>query len=61
MIAICKSNEAFEDILTAGKHYTVLELRNGSVRVIDDRGSQRWFGLSRFGIQKAAQAEAVAC
>jgi len=59
MIALCKSNDAFEDILTTGKPYTILEIRNGSVRVLDDRGQRRWFGLSRFSIQKAEQA--VAC
>lgn len=56
MIALCKTNEAFEDILTSGKGYRVIELRNGSVLLADDQGNQRWFGLSRFALQRAETA-----
>ncbi|WP_210395217.1 hypothetical protein [Motiliproteus sediminis] len=59
MIALCKTNEAFEDILTSGKSYSVIELRNGSVLLADDRGNKRWFGLSRFALKRVE--EAVTC
>ncbi|RDE24754.1 hypothetical protein DV711_03990 [Motiliproteus coralliicola] len=54
MIATCKTNDSFEDILTQGKTYRVRELRNASLMIVDDTGDLRWFGLSRFklGIAK---------
>lgn len=58
MIACCKTNDAFEDILTTGKRYPIVEIRNGSLQVVDDSGMPRWFGLSRFQLH-AGQPEAV--
>lgn len=52
MIAICKTNDAFEDSLLAGKEYQVKELRNGSV-LIDSEAGPRWFGVGRFEIRAA--------
>lgn len=48
MLAICKTNDAFEDSLTSGKEYSIKELRNASLLIEDDRGEPRWYGLARF-------------
>ena len=53
MIAICKTNDAFEDTLTSGKQYPIRELRNASLLIEDDQGDKRWFGLSRFKLEAA--------
>ncbi|MEH6652439.1 MAG: hypothetical protein V7707_20680 [Motiliproteus sp.] len=53
MLAICKTNGAFEDTLTSGKEYLVRELRNASVMIVDDQGDTRWFGMSRFTLVAA--------
>ncbi|MEH6652107.1 MAG: hypothetical protein V7707_18955 [Motiliproteus sp.] len=58
MLAICKTNDAFEDTLTSGKEYPIRELRNASVMIEDDQGDNRWFGLSRFKLE-AVNAEAT--
>ena len=48
MLAICKTNDAFEDTLTSGKEYLIKELRNASLMIEDDQGDPRWYGLARF-------------
>jgi hypothetical protein len=48
MIARCKTNDAFEDTLTTHKPYPIVALRNASVLILNDRGQERWYGVSRF-------------
>ena len=53
MLAICKTNTAFEDTLTSGKEYPVMELRNASLMIEDDQGDKRWYGMTRFKLEAA--------
>lgn len=55
MIALCKTNEAFEDTLTSHQSYRILELRNASVLILNDKGEARWYGLGRFTLGHAAE------
>lgn len=48
MIAICKTNDAFEDQLTTDGQYPILEVRGGSVLIETDCGHRRWFASGRF-------------
>ncbi|OMH32620.1 hypothetical protein [Motiliproteus sp. MSK22-1] len=48
MIAICKSNEAFEDSLTIYKSYNLIQLANASILILNDRGEIRWYGVDKF-------------
>ncbi|WP_207061060.1 hypothetical protein [Motiliproteus sp. SC1-56] len=60
MIARCKTNEAFEDNLTGDKLYPILDLRNGSVLIVNDREEERWYGVSRFQLVSAASVSQAA-
>lgn len=44
----CKSNEAFEDQLTTGNTYCVIEMKGASYLVANDNGTQRWYGNINF-------------
>lgn len=48
MTIFCKDNDGFEDSLTRGMLYRVLQWGQGSAQVLDDAGRVRWFGLSKF-------------
>ena len=48
MIAICKSNEAFEDTLTSYKSYNPIRLTNASIMILNDQGEVRWYGVDKF-------------
>lgn len=49
MIVQCISNDGFECHLTEGEFY-VVEPRNNSYRLLDDKGVIRWFGRDKFRI-----------
>jgi hypothetical protein len=46
----CTDNDGFEDQLTASALYAVKEFKGGSVQIVNDKGVERWYGLSKFKI-----------
>jgi hypothetical protein len=47
----CTDNDGFEDQLAPGGLYTVEEFKGGSVLIVNNNGTVRWYGLSKFKIQ----------
>lgn len=50
MRAQCKDNSGFEDKLSSNKSYHAIELKNNSVRIMNDAGQKRWYGIQNFRI-----------
>lgn len=50
MNIICKDNEGFEDQLTVRKVYQVLSWKGGSVKIVNERNEQRWYGMVKFTV-----------
>ncbi len=50
MFASCQTNEAFEDSLTEGQEYPIIQWRNASVLICNDQDVERWYGMGRFAI-----------
>lgn len=46
---VCITNEAFEDALSNGKTYVVLQESGSSVLVVNDKGEEKWYGKAKFG------------
>lgn len=47
----CKTESGFEDQLTTSASYTIVELKGGSVSIVNDKGETRWYGLSNFSFE----------
>lgn len=56
MYVICTSNEAFEDQLTVGERYKVIEARGNSVLICNKADELRWYGVDKF-----RHGDCVAC
>ena len=50
----CINEAGFEDQLTAGFYYVVVDLGANSFLIINDTGETNWYGMSHFKM-KAAQ------
>lgn len=44
----CICNEGFEDSISKGAVYPVIEVGANGYLVLDDKGTERWFGALKF-------------
>jgi hypothetical protein len=44
----CVSNSAFEDQLSEGIEYFLVDIQNNSILVNNDKGEERWYGRDKF-------------
>lgn len=50
--AICKKVGMISgDYLTVGKTYKILDMFEAMIKIIDDKGEQRWLDISHFDLK----------
>lgn len=50
MHILCKSNDGFEDQLSAQAKYNIEAIGDNSYLITNDTGEQRWYGQQHFSL-----------
>lgn len=52
MQTICKDNDGFEDQLSPDRIYKVIDAKNNSLLIENDKSEERWYGKIHFTMPK---------